>query len=272
MALEFKQKRGGPYSKNDQQRRQAEVYRLHFDHGYSAVKIADMMKINRNTINLDIKQLYERMSKEFSEFDAGMWIVKQLNRLESQRIRLLENLESQIEMHDKTIIEKLVFDIDQKIIQFSSKMMSNDNLTKIEECEISEEKIKDITRHMIKDLGLEASKIIKNETLFRIIEKEKCDVRKANQIYDKMLNLGLELCMKYDRAVVAADFLQFARLRNYISMNNKDEVFQVINEQTKMRIIEEQKEAEFKEKHGPKETWSEEIWAEFIEADETSTN
>jgi len=47
VALE--QKSGGPYSKDEREKRQNEVFRLHFEFGYSAVKIADLMKINRNT-------------------------------------------------------------------------------------------------------------------------------------------------------------------------------------------------------------------------------
>jgi hypothetical protein len=43
-------KRGGPYSKDEKVKRLDEVYRLHFEYGYSARKISELMKINRNTI------------------------------------------------------------------------------------------------------------------------------------------------------------------------------------------------------------------------------
>lgn len=269
MTQEVQSKKGGPYSKNDQQRRQAEVYRLHFDHGYSALKIAEMMKINRNTINSDIKQLYEKMSKEFSEFNAGALIIKQLNRLESQRARLFENSEGQIEMHDKLVIEKLIFDIDQKIIGFSSKMISDNDSFKVENKEISSEKIMDITRYIIKNVGLDASKIIKNETLFWIIKKEKCTVSEANRIYHEMLELGLELCT-VDHGF-RNNLVQFAILRGFMSINNKDEVFKVINDETRLRSIEEQKKIEFEEKYGTKVNWLDEVWDEFDKAVEIAT-
>ena len=51
------EKDGGPYTKDERTKRQNEVARLHFEYGYSAVKIAEMMKVNRNTINSDIKYL-----------------------------------------------------------------------------------------------------------------------------------------------------------------------------------------------------------------------
>lgn len=57
MALE-QEKKGGPYTKDERETRQKEVSRFYFEFGYSAVKIADLMKVNRNTINEDIKYLY----------------------------------------------------------------------------------------------------------------------------------------------------------------------------------------------------------------------
>ena len=45
-----KNKKGGPYSKIERKKRQHEVAKLHFEYGYSARKISEMMKINRATI------------------------------------------------------------------------------------------------------------------------------------------------------------------------------------------------------------------------------
>ena len=50
------------------------------------------MKIKRNTINSDIKYLYSRLSKEWQENDTESWIMKQINRFEAQRSRLMECL------------------------------------------------------------------------------------------------------------------------------------------------------------------------------------
>ena len=57
-------KRGGPYSKDEKRKRREEVYRLHFEYGYSARKIAELMKINRGTINRDIMFLYSDVVKK----------------------------------------------------------------------------------------------------------------------------------------------------------------------------------------------------------------
>ena len=54
MAL-AQEKRGGPYTKREQEERRLEVYHLHFEEKLTAVAIADTLKVNRNTINEDIK-------------------------------------------------------------------------------------------------------------------------------------------------------------------------------------------------------------------------
>ena len=60
-----RKKKGGPYSKTDRQTRREEVYRLHFEYGYSALKISELMKINRNTINGDIQYWYSKVVKNW---------------------------------------------------------------------------------------------------------------------------------------------------------------------------------------------------------------
>ena len=52
MALETK--KGGPYTKQEQEKRRKRVYELHFEKGFSAVSIGVELDMNRNTINEDI--------------------------------------------------------------------------------------------------------------------------------------------------------------------------------------------------------------------------
>jgi len=110
MALS-QEKRGGPYTT------QNEVLKLHFEYGYPATKIADLMKINRNTINDDINQGYEQLSKDWNKYDLDSWLMKQIQRFESQRSRLLQELEKQGTIKEKLQIEKLIYEIDCKIAQ-----------------------------------------------------------------------------------------------------------------------------------------------------------
>jgi len=111
MAL-VQEKKGGPYTKDEKTKRQDEVFRLHIELGYSAVKISEMMKVNRNTINEDIKFLYSNLKEELKESNEDL-IARQIGRLEAQRTRNIENIiENKI---DDIKHEKLLLDIDKEI-------------------------------------------------------------------------------------------------------------------------------------------------------------
>jgi len=113
-------RRGGPYTKHDRVKRRNEVFRLHFSLGYSAVQISQMMKVNRHTINDDLKYWYSEMAKDWNRGQVDSWLMKQVYRLEEQRTRLLLKLEKaadDIYLH----IEREIKDIDFKIFHMISK-------------------------------------------------------------------------------------------------------------------------------------------------------
>jgi len=114
-------KNGGPYTKSDRQQRQDEVYRLHFEYGYSARHISEMMQISRNTINGDINLLYQKLSQHWDNLSIEAWLSKQITRLELQRTRLLLELEKQKTLQDKLSIEKMILDIDSRILNTATK-------------------------------------------------------------------------------------------------------------------------------------------------------
>ena len=62
-------KKGGPYPKSEKRKRLEEVYKLHFDYGYSARKIAEFLNINRGTINRDLMFLYADVAKKQEHFE-----------------------------------------------------------------------------------------------------------------------------------------------------------------------------------------------------------
>lgn len=109
-------KRGGPYSKNEKIKRQNEVHRLHFEYGYSARKIAEMMNINRNTINGDIDYMYGKIIQDSNVFDPEPDIILYIQRMNIQRTRLRESLDKAENFQQRNMIEKMIFDIDCKII------------------------------------------------------------------------------------------------------------------------------------------------------------
>ncbi len=121
MALEQESKNGGPYTKEEQEIRRNKVFELYFEKGYSAVKIADIIGVNRNTANKDIQYWYSefRESEHLSNKD---WFNKQLRRLEFQRVRLQEELEKEITLKERMQIENGISKIDITIASLVVKI------------------------------------------------------------------------------------------------------------------------------------------------------
>ncbi len=125
-------KKGGPYSKKERDSRREEVYQLCFEYGYSSRKISKLMKINRNTINGDIQYWYGKIVKNWNGLDPEFLVIKNIERLELQRTRLVENLHRIKTQQEKTPIERLAFDVESKILQTQLKMnASNENAHKL---------------------------------------------------------------------------------------------------------------------------------------------
>ncbi|QDI89214.1 hypothetical protein Nisw_06600 [Candidatus Nitrosopumilus sp. SW] len=115
-------KRSGPYSKDEKIKRQNEVHRLHFEYGYSARKIAELMKVNRNTINDDIIFWYNKISHNDEVLDIENSILVIIQRFNVQRSRLRESLDKAENFQQKHAIERMIFDIDSKILNTRLKM------------------------------------------------------------------------------------------------------------------------------------------------------
>ena len=114
----------GPYSKQDKQARQNEVYKYHFEYGYSARKIAELMNINRNTINGDIKHWYSTISNS-NDIQPESALFTILERLDIQRTRIREYLDKTSNISEKITIEKMILDIDYKIAQINQRIFES---------------------------------------------------------------------------------------------------------------------------------------------------
>ena len=123
MAL-VQEKKGGPYTKDEREKRQKEVFKLNIEYGYSATKISELMKINRNTINKDVSFLFSKLSDEMDRESTDDWLNKQFARLESQRARLRKELDNDITLKERLHVEKMILDIDSKISYLLMKMQS----------------------------------------------------------------------------------------------------------------------------------------------------
>ena len=120
-----KTKRGGPYSKKDKKTRRDEVFKLHFEYGYSARKISDIMKINRNTINSDVSFWYSRIRLDYEKVSLDDLLNKQFFRSESQRARLRNDLDLALTVQERLPVEKMILELDSKVSVLIFKLMGS---------------------------------------------------------------------------------------------------------------------------------------------------
>jgi hypothetical protein len=118
-------KKGGPYSKHDRDKRRDEVNRLHIDYGYSARKIADMMKISRHTINGDIDYWHSIVFKNKNIFEPENRIIIWLEQMDIQLTRLRERLDIAKSHSEQMDIERLIFNIKSKIADTDMKLANS---------------------------------------------------------------------------------------------------------------------------------------------------
>ena len=118
-------KKGGPYSKNEKEKRREEVYRLHFEYRYSARKIAEVMKVNRNTINGDIDFLYSEIGENVNIVDPGNVVVNWLEQMDIQLTRLRERLDKVKNNSERMAIERLIYEIHSKVLNTHLKLSNS---------------------------------------------------------------------------------------------------------------------------------------------------
>jgi hypothetical protein len=103
-----------------------ELYKLHFEDALPAIRIAELMKVDRNTIDNDLKIRYKKAMKDYnSDLTFDDIIEKQLMRLETQRDRLGLYLSDAKEFNNKITIELLITDIDFKVIGVMERLIQN---------------------------------------------------------------------------------------------------------------------------------------------------
>lgn len=271
-------KKGGRYTKKEQEERKIQVYHLHFEENKSAIKIAELLHVNRNTINEDIRYWHLQLANEMKAQDLTAKMTKQIQRMEIQRDRLLEDLDEAEEINDKIKLEKFISDIDNRLAQLFSKMISS-GIKSLEPTvnleEINEDEIKEFIRDLIlSDEDPNSEDIYSEDNLkFDFIRRTKCDVNHANNVIEKMNRDGLVLCEQSEgfnkdhSSLFSDDFsttynlVKFANLRGYLRI---DELASVSNKRfearEKMEREEKEREEKFITKYGlDKSKWSKDV-------------
>jgi len=268
-------KKGGRYTKKEQEERRIQVYNLHFEENKSARKIAELLNNNRNTINEDIRYWHLQFANEFKAQDLTAKMIKQIQRMEIQRDRLLEYLEEANGIDEKDKLERFISDIDNRFVQLFTKMISS-GITilappeKIQE--INEDEIKEFVRDLI--LGDEdpSSNDVysEDELKYDFIRRTKCGLNHAKNVINKMKLDGLVLCEQlcgYNGSLFNKDYSQkynlekFANLRGYLTTKELGLVsFKRAETRQEMEREDKEREEKFIAKYGTdKSKWSENV-------------
>ena len=255
------EKEGGPYTKDERTKRQNEVARLHFEYGYSAVKIAEMMKVNRNTINSDIRYLYSSIKEELKQNTENI-VLKQITRLEAQRTRIVEQIEKG-KIGNIIKEEKLLLDVDSKINNFLIKINAGQENEK-SDIDIQSKKIKEFVLYILVKYNRYGNRhgLSKERIVSEIINIWRCSAQKAETIFSYLNNMGLKYCEKHHDGSFVYDFLEFAFMQRYVCP--KDSFSEGLQElsaiQSRFDTESEEITFAYDKKYRDEKKWSEQIF------------
>lgn len=226
------EKKGGRYTKKELEERRLQVYDLHFEQKKSAVEIAKLLHVNRNTITDDIKYWHQTNGDDISFEDVARKLKRQLLLPRIQRSRLLEYLEDAKDNSDILKIEKSISDIDREFIKIILKMSNSKKswILSPKENIIDENEIKVLVRNLILSNNNSHLDFVytQGELIFNFIKAKTCDESYAYDIFYSMQRLGLNQCkikvssqesteMLINPSLTKFSLLQFAILRNYLN-------------------------------------------------------
>jgi len=109
-------KKSGPYTKTEKEKRLQDVCILHFDYGYSARQISEIRPYHRNTINGDIAHLSSKMFDPDAYNYPELYLDTFFERLKIQRTRIRENLDKTSDPKEKMILERFITYLDIQIV------------------------------------------------------------------------------------------------------------------------------------------------------------
>lgn len=189
--MEIAQKQGGPYTKNEQDERRNKVYSMYFEKGFSAIKIVIELKVNRNTINQDIKFWRSGLTQK-DQIKPAIWLLEQKEHLEQQKDRLLELLEITKDFEQRLRVEKIILDIESKITNLVIKITGFDYLSfEYNPGPEFDEEIALVVKDLVLNEKTESQSHSQNDITLKAMELLKCDFGHAKKIFTRMKDLGL---------------------------------------------------------------------------------
>ena len=205
--MEIAQKQGGPYTKNEQDERRNKVYNMYFEKGFSAIKIAMELKVNRNTINQDVKFLRSELTQK-DQIKPAIWLLEQKEHLEQQKDRLIELLEITKNFEQRLRVEKIILDIEGKITNLVIKITGFDYISfEYDPGPEFDEDVTLVVNNLVLNEKTQNHSYLQNEIILKARELLKCDSTHAKKIFVRMKDLGLkEFVSKEDQGYNLASF------------------------------------------------------------------
>ena len=224
------------------------------------------MKVNRNTINSDIKYLYSGIKEELKQNTENV-ALKQIARLEAQRTRIVKQITEDNETENSIKQEKLLLELDSKINELLMTFHGNEKgVTKTNES-VSENTIRYFVLYLLikySKLGYQLG-LDKDDIKREIINVWQCSLEKTEEIFSHIEKMGLTYCAKMHNSRFVYDLLEFAFMRRYVSQ--RDPFVSKLHGLFLLHIVYDEKISEFDEsyerKHGEKFEWAEEIFESY---------
>jgi len=230
MALETK--KGGPYTKQQQEKRRKQVYELHFERGFSAVSIANELDVNRNTINEDIKYWMMQIASQFENQQLGIIMLKQIERLEVQRKRLHEQLEK-AEFDSKLRIEKMISEMEYKILSYVSKIAEQRIHIESDEKKIDEisyeQASKNLKKIILSEIIINSEEITDDVILRETVSITGCDRKYAYQVFEVLEKMGMSMFLD-DEDTDVYDLVSFGFAKGLLTLEEKKALEEKIKE------------------------------------------
>ena len=115
---ETQKRKCGPQTEFQRNQRLSQVCKLYFEYGYSAVKIAEMLNVNRNTVTSDIKDLHSTFQSNWKNTSTVSILQNHVFSLMAQKSRLREILDAAKNLSEKLAIEKMILQVESRLHQF----------------------------------------------------------------------------------------------------------------------------------------------------------
>ena len=92
------------------------MYQLHFDYGYSARKIAEILGVSRHTVNGDLDYWYTKVLQKSTYIrNPEGEVISNMEQLEIQKTRLRERLDKAKSVQEEMFCERMIYEINCKI-------------------------------------------------------------------------------------------------------------------------------------------------------------